>query len=232
MTEISNTLPYHIAIIPDGNRRWAKNKMIPSILGHKKGFDRAMEIIDTCYDHGIRVVTLYGFSTENWNRAKDEVDYLAKLFVNFFDKNIEKFRKKGIRLIHLGEISRFSPDFQDRIQKGVKNTAGNSKMTVQLALNYGGRDEITRAMQSIVKKGIKAEDINEETIRSALDSKDIPDPDLIIRTSGEQRLSGFLLWQSAYSELYFRDINWPDFTKAELKKAITEFQHRQRRFGK
>jgi len=232
MTEISNTLPYHIAIIPDGNRRWAKNKKLPSILGHKKGFDRAMEIIDVCYDLGVKVITLYGFSTENWNRAKDEVDYLAKLFVNFFDKNIEKFRKRGIKLIHLGEISRFSPDFQQRIKNGVEHTKNNSKMTVQLALNYGGRDEIRRAIQSIVEKGIKPEEISEETIRNALDSKDTPDPDLIIRTSGEERLSGFLLWQSAYAELYFRDINWPDFTKTELKKAIDEFAHRQRRFGK
>jgi len=232
MTEISNTLPYHIAIIPDGNRRWAKNKKLPSILGHKKGFDRAMEIIDVCYDLGVKVITLYGFSTENWNRAKDEVDYLAKLFVNFFDKNIEKFRKRGIKLIHLGEISRFSPDFQQRIKNGVAQTKNNSKMTVQLALNYGGRDEIRRAIQSIVEKGIKPEEISEETIRNALDSKDTPDPDLIIRTSGEERLSGFLLWQSAYAELYFRDINWPDFTKTELKKAIDEFAHRQRRFGK
>jgi len=225
-------IPNHIGIIIDGNRRWAKKKNLPSLVGHKKGIDNVKTIILYAQKLDIKIITVYGFSTENWNRSKHEIDYLMKLFEKFIDKNIQKFHKTGIQLRHLGNLKKLPLSLQKKIHQAIQLTKNNKKMIFQIALNYGGRDEIKRLIQKIIREGIKSEDINEEYISKNLDTKGLPDPDLIIRTSGEQRLSGFLLWQVSYSELYFPKIYWPDFDKNELNKAISEYQLRKRRFGR
>lgn len=225
-------IPQHIAIVPDGNRRWAKSKGLPTLLGHKKGFDRTFEIITHAQELGVKVVTFYAFSTENWNRAKKEVDYLMNLFVMFFDKKMADLNHLGIKIRHLGDLDRLSTDCADRIRSGIELTKNNAGLVVQLAINYGGHDELRRAVQKIVAKKYKPENIDENLIRANLDTAGIADPDLMIRTSGEERLSNFLLWQSAYSELYFPTMTWPDFTKTELDRAIEEYNTRNRRHGK
>ena len=225
-------IPYHIAIVPDGNRRWAKAKGLPTLLGHKKGFDRTFEIITHAQKIGVKVVTFYAFSTENWDRAKKEVDYLMNLFIMFFDKKMSKLNKLGIKLRHLGDISRLSQDCADKIKTGIEMTRDNAGLVVQLAINYGGHDELKRAIRKIVARKYKPEDIDENLIKENLDTTGVADPDLVIRTSGEERLSGFLLWQSAYSELYFPVMAWPDFSKTELDHAIEEYNTRHRRHGK
>lgn len=224
-------IPQHIAIIPDGNRRWAREKGLPSLAGHKKGFERTLDIILHAKDTEVKVLTFYAFSTENWNRTKDEVDYLMKMFGIFFDKYTEKFHKLGIRLRHLGNFENINEESIAKIMQGVELTKANKGLTVQLALNYGGRDELKRAIKKIVEEKVPAEEITEKIISDHMDTSGVSDPDLIIRTSGEHRLSGFLLWQSEYSEFLFSDKLWPDFTKKDFDKAILEFQNRQRRFG-
>jgi len=225
-------IPQHIAIVPDGNRRWAKSKGLPTLLGHKKGFDRTYEIIAHAQKLGVKVITFYAFSTENWNRARREVDYLMSLFVLFFDKKMAKLNEMGIKLRHLGDISRLSEECADKLKAGIEMTKDNVGLVVQLAINYGGHDELKRAVQKIVSKKYTPEQIDEALISDNLDTAGVADPDLVIRTSGEERLSNFLLWQSAYSELYFPVLAWPDFTRKELDKAIEEYGTRQRRLGK
>lgn len=225
-------IPYHIAIVPDGNRRWAKNLGLPTLLGHKKGFERTFEIITHAQKVGVKVITFYAFSTENWKRAKSEVDYLMNLFILFFEKKMNKLNKMGIQLRHLGDIGRLEDRCADKIRSGIEMTKDNKGLIVQLAINYGGQDELKRAVQRIAAQKIAPENIDEKTIRDNLDTAGVADPDLMIRTSGEERLSGFLLWQSAYSELYFPTLTWPDFTKKDLDIAIEEYSTRQRRHGK
>jgi len=224
-------IPAHVGIIPDGNRRWAKKKGFPTLVGHKKGFDKTVDIVVHAQKVGVKVITFYAFSTENWNRAKEEVDYLMDLFMSFFEKYMQKFHKMGVCLRHLGDMSRLPKKCAEKLQNGIEMTKNNEGLIVQLALNYGGRDEIVRAVQKIVDQKIKSEDITEKTINENLDTANIPDPDLIIRTSGEQRLSGFMIWQSAYSELYFSKKLWPEFTISEFDKILAEYSERERRFG-
>ena len=225
-------IPLHIAIIPDGNRRWAKSQGLPSLAGHKKGFDRTIGIIEHALELGVKVLTFYAFSTENWNRSKKEVDYLMELFNQFFERYIDKFDKMGCRFRHLGSYDHLSETSMETLKKAENITAHNSKMILQLALNYGGRDEICRTVKKLIENKTKGDEITGKLIADNLDTAGVPDPDLIIRTSGEQRVSGFLLWQAAYSELIFCDKFWPDFTNRELDRAIEEYQARQRRFGK
>lgn len=224
-------IPSHIAIIPDGNRRWAKEKGMPTLAGHKKGFDRTKEIINYSQEIGVKAVTFYAFSTENWNRAKDEVDYLMDLFMMFFDKYMSDFHRLGMKFVHIGDTDKLPKKCVEKIRAGMELTKDNKGLIIQLALNYGGRDEIKRAVQKIVEDGVKPEDVTEELIESHFDTAGTPNPDMLIRTSGEQRISGFMLWQAAYAELYFTNIYWPDFGKKELDIAIEEFNSRQRRFG-
>ncbi len=225
---MNESFPLHVGFILDGNRRWAKAKGLTKTLGHMRGVNRAKKIVKHAAKLGIQIVSLYAFSKENWNRPKEEVGYLMKLFNDFLEKNVRELHKEDIRLRFLGDISGL-PDF---LQKNIKNalelTKENKRMTVQLALNYTGRDEIVRAVKKVVSQKLP---INEENINNFLDTGGAHDPDLIIRTSGEQRLSGFLLWESAYSELYFTKIAWPDFTDSEFEKAIEDYKNRQRRFG-
>ncbi|OGH91774.1 MAG: di-trans,poly-cis-decaprenylcistransferase [Candidatus Magasanikbacteria bacterium RIFOXYD2_FULL_39_9] len=229
---MKNIIPQHIAIILDGNRRWAKEKKLPTFFGHKKGMENAKKMILYAQKVGVQVVTMYAFSTENWSRSEKEVGYLMKLFENYIDKYIKEYSKHGIKFRHIGAIEKLPASLQKKIKNAIELTKNNTGMVANLALNYGGRDEIKRAVQKLVSVGVKAKDITLDLIGENLDTAGLPDPDLIIRTSGEQRTSGFLIWQGAYSELYFPKCHWPDFDEKELDKAINEFNKRQRRFGK
>jgi undecaprenyl diphosphate synthase len=227
-----NKIPDHIAIILDGNRRWAKAKGLPTFFGHKKGMENAKKIVLHAQNRGVKVITMYGFSTENWSRSEKEVGYLMKLFEKYIDKNIADYKKRGIRFRHIGSLKELPASLQEKIKHAIELTKDCTGIIANMALNYGGRDEIKRAIQKIIKSGVKASEIDFETISHNLDTAGLPDPDLVIRTSGEQRTSGFLLWQGAYSELYFPKVEWPDFDTDQFDKAIAEFNKRQRRFGK
>lgn len=225
-------IPIHIAIIIDGNRRWAKEKGLPTLVGHKKGTENVRKIIKQAQKLGVQFLTFYCFSTENWNRTKKEIDYLMDLFTLFIKKNLEEMAKENIVFKHIGDPKKLPKRLQKALFDACEKTKNNSGTVVSLALNYGGRDEITRAIRKIIQEKIKPEDITDKVINDHLDTVSLPYPDLLIRTSGEQRLSGFLLWQGAYTELYFPKTYWPDFKEEDLDMAIAEFKKRQRRFGK
>ncbi|WP_262691595.1 isoprenyl transferase [Kordiimonas aestuarii] len=225
----------HVAIIMDGNGRWATRHGKARSAGHRKGADAVREAIEGAVDCGINYLTLYAFSSENWNRPADEVSDLMALLKLYLQREIKSLHKQGIRLRVIGRRDRLSADIVSMIDKAEQKTAGNSRMTLVIALSYGSRDELVTAVQSIaeaVASGkMRPEDICEADISQALWTADIPDPDLIIRTSGEQRLSNFLLWQAAYTEFSFPDLLWPDFTKADFRAAVDDFLGRHRRFG-
>ncbi|HEY5525245.1 MAG TPA: isoprenyl transferase [Clostridium sp.] len=228
-------IPKHIAIIMDGNGRWAKAKNLPRALGHKAGVETIRRIIREGDRLGVKYMTLYAFSTENWKRPKDEVSTLMKLLVQYLKEEISELHDKGVVINVLGDSSRLPKDCIDEIQKAKEITKNNTGIIMNVALNYGGRDEIiraTRALAEMVALGeIKPSDIDNEIFENHLYTKGMPDPDIIIRPSGEQRLSNFLLWQCAYSEFWYSNINWPDFTEEDLRRAIYDFQNRDRRFG-
>ncbi len=230
--ENNKNLPQHIGIMIDGNRRWAKEKGLPSFLGHRQGIKQAVNVINYALEKGIKVLTLYGFSTENWKRSPEEVDYLMKLFSEFTHRYASIFFKKGIRFQHIGNIADLPPILQKEIKQVQSLTKNNSKMVLNVALSYGGRDEVVRAIRKIMKKGVSPEKVTEEMLMNNLDTKGLPDLDFVIRTSGEQRLSNFLPLQSTYAELYFPRIYWPDFDKKQFDLALEEFKKRNRRFGK
>jgi undecaprenyl diphosphate synthase len=226
-------IPQHVAIIMDGNRRWAKKRGLPILAGHRQVVNKVLKsLISHAKKLGVKYLTLWAFSTENWQRDKKEVLGLLSLFRDVLKTKIEEANKEGIRLNVIGDISDFPKDIQEGIKKGIAATAQNQEITVNFALNYGGRDEIIRAIKKYQVSSIKYQVLTEETFAKFLDTAGMPEPDLIIRTGGEMRLSGFMSWQSAYSELYFTKTLMPDFTPKELDKAIAEFQKRQRRFGK
>ena len=222
----------HIAIIMDGNRRWAKEKNLPSAMGHKKGVDALKTTLRACKDFGIKYLTVYAFSTENWKRKKEEVDFLMELLAITLTNELAEMHSEGVVINFIGDISKLSDKLQKILANSVETTKNNTGVHLQIAFNYGARDEIVHAVKSILEKGVKSEDITEEMISENLYTKNIPDPDLLIRTSGELRLSNYLLWQLAYTEFYFTDVLWPDFNKEELKKAIAKYNERDRRFGK
>ena len=225
----------HIAIIMDGNGRWAKRKHLPRALGHKKGVEAVRNIVRTAGKMGIEVMTLYAFSSENWNRPEDEISDLMGLLRQYIQSDINEFVENGIRLKVIGNYKALEPDIVAMIDSAIEKTAQNSKMTLAVALNYGAQDEMLRAVKQIataVKQGdVEPEAISLDHISGGLDTADLPPLDLLIRTSGELRLSNFLLWQAAYAELYFTDTLWPDFDKRELEKALESFGGRERRFG-
>lgn len=229
-------IPNHVAIILDGNGRWAKSKGMPRNYGHVQGSKNVEVICEEAHKMGIRYLTVYAFSTENWNRPKDEVDALMKLLRNYMKTCLKTAEKNRMCVRVIGDKSRLDEDIRNRIDELEKATVNNDGLHFQIALNYGSRDEILRAVRHIMtdtKKGIIDPDMmTEELLASYLDTKDIPDPDLLIRTSGEERISNFLLWQLAYTEFYFTDDPWPAFTKEELVKAIEVYNSRNRRFGK
>lgn len=225
------TLPQHIAFILDGNRRWAKARGFSTFYGHRAGLKLAEKIIEKCFNLGIKYVTMFAFSTENWNRSIEEVNYLMILYDVMARRLRERLNKHGIKIRVIGDISQLPEFLRKSLEKAIDGTKHNAKMTVNIALNYGAREELVRATKSLIKKGVSYHEINQDVIAKELGTADQPDPDFIIRTSGEQRLSNFLLWQAAYSELYFTPVHWPDFDEVELEKALTEYQRRQRRFG-
>ena len=226
-------IPKHIAIILDGNRRWAKKRGLSSIKGHEAGTKNAVEIVEHCRKLGVKYVTLYTLSTENWRRrAKKEVEGIFDLLIGIVKEQKEEYKKRGIKLAVLGNFQAFPLKVRRAVEEMLKIVKKHERMKCNIALNYGARDEIIRAIQNMMKDGIKPSEVNEKLVDQYLYTKDVPDPDLIIRTGGELRLSNFLLWQLSYAELYFTDTLWPDFGPKELDKAILEYNKRKRRFGK
>lgn len=228
-------IPAHVAIIMDGNGRWAKKRHMPRTYGHAQGAKVLEQTLEDADALGIKYLTVYAFSTENWSRPLQEVDVIMKLFRDYLVSAVEKCRRNNVRCKVIGERSRLAPDIIESIENLENKTKDNTGITFIVAINYGGRDDITRAFRKlagIIESGIiSSGDITDELISENLDTKDIPDPDLLIRTSGEERLSNFLMWQLAYTEFYFTDVAWPDFNKDELIKAIEKYSGRDRRYG-
>ena len=231
-----NKMPKHIAVIMDGNGRWAKKKGLFRTMGHEKGSKAVQEIVEACGEINIPYLTLYAFSTENWNRPKMEVELLMKLLVTSLRKEIKTLQKNNIKLNAIGNLKSLPKKAYNELMDVIKKTENNSQMTLTLALSYGSREELTKTIQEISHKVknnlISPENIDETVINNHLYTQNLPDVDLLIRTSGEQRISNFLLWQIAYAELYFTDTLWPDYTKDHLFEAILNYQNRERRFGK
>ena len=229
-------LPYHVAIIMDGNGRWAKKRLMNRVKGHETGAETVRTVIATCRKFEIKILTLYAFSTENWSRPQKEVNALMKLLKKFIRSEKNELHDKNIKLNIIGQKERLPEDVQEEIDLVIEKTKNNNSMVLNLALSYGAREEITRAVRKIASEAkaekLLLEDINEETINRFLYTADMPDPDLLIRTSGEMRISNFLLWQIAYSELFITNTLWPDFTQAEFINILRDYQKRDRRFGK
>jgi undecaprenyl diphosphate synthase len=228
-------IPLHIAIIMDGNGRWAKERNLPRTFGHRAGMDTIRRIVKECSRLGVRYLTLYAFSTENWKRPEEEVSALMKLVVEYIAKEIEELHRNKVIFNVIGDISKLPESCQQSIKVAIERTKNNNGLTLNIALNYGGRDEIVTGIKEIaeevVKGTLKISDISADVISNHLYTRGMPDPDIIIRPSGELRLSNYLLWQSAYSEFWFSNINWPDFKEEDLQHAIIDYQNRDRRFG-
>ena len=228
-------IPNHVAIILDGNGRWAKKKGMPRTYGHVKGCENLEKICSVAKELGVKYLTVYAFSTENWKRSKEEVDALMKLFRNYMKKCIKISRDNKMQVRVIGDPTAFDPDLQEKIKELEEYSSQYDELYFQIALNYGSRDEMKRAVQKMAEdvkaEKLNPEEISEQMISDYLDTKGLPDPDLLIRTSGEERLSNFLMWQLAYTEFYFTDVAWPDFNKAEFEKAIAKYNQRDRRFG-
>lgn len=224
--------PTHIAIIMDGNGRWALQRGLPRLAGHRAGTENLRRIIEAFIEFGIQYLTIYAFSTENWGRPPEEVQGLMHLVEDVIDRELQELHDQGVQLHHLGRLDGLDPVLREKVIQAVEYTQENSKLILNIAFNYGGRDEIVCAIQHMILDGIPAELVNEELVSRYLFTSKAPDPDLIIRTSGELRGSNFLIWQGAYSEWYFTPTFWPDFDKEQLRLALEEYAHRQRRYGK
>lgn len=224
-------VPQHIGIIMDGNGRWALKRGLPRLAGHRAGTDNLRRVIEACGEFGVKHLTLYAFSTENWGRPEEEVNGLMRILEDVIDRELDELHANGVRLRHIGHLDQLNPSIRERVQHAVELTQDNEKLVLHIAFNYGGRDEIVCAVKQIIKDGIPADEVNEELINSYLFTAGSPDPDLIIRTSGELRGSNFLIWQGAYAEWYFTPTFWPDFGKEELHKALEAYANRERRYG-
>ena len=229
---LPKVIPQHIAIIMDGNGRWAKKRGLPRLAGHKAGTENLRRIIKACVEFGIEYLTIYAFSTENWGRPREEVDGLMRIVEDVIEKELIELDQQGVQLRHLGQLDQLSPNLQKKVLTAVDQTRHNSKLVLSIAFNYGGRDEIMHAVQQMLIDKVDPQDITPELVSRYLYTAGTPDPDLIIRTSGELRISNFLIWQAAYSEWYVTATFWPDFGKEELRKALDEYASRDRRFGK
>lgn len=231
----TSSLPQHVAIIMDGNGRWAKSRGLPRPAGHKKGADALRRTLDSCRDAGIKYLTVYAFSSENWKRPSEEVSDLMQLLKHYLEKELPELKKNNVCLRFIGDFSKLDADMQARVQDAMQETASNTSFNLTVALSYGSRQELTRAVRQLAEKiktgELQPKDMTEEMINASLDTADLPEPDLLIRTGGEQRISNFLLWQSAYTEFYFTPALWPDFDAAHLQEALTEFAKRERRYG-
>jgi undecaprenyl diphosphate synthase len=224
-------LPQHVAIIMDGNGRWAQSRGLSRQAGHRAGTENIRRVIETLARYEVPVLTLFAFSTENWVRPKREVNALIRLISHFIDRELQELDKNGVRLRHLGDLTPLSPQLQKRVEDAVEQTAHNDRITVNVAFNYGGRQEIVDAVRKIVEDGVPAEKIDEALLTSYLYTAGLPDVDLVIRTAGEMRLSNFLLWQTAYAEYYSTPVYWPDFDTEQIERALSAFSQRERRFG-
>jgi len=224
-------LPEHVAIIMDGNGRWAKQRHLPRLAGHRAGMENMRSVIDYFNQLKVKYLTLYGFSTENWNRPKDEIDGLLGLLQESIDEEALRLHRQGIRIRHLGQLERLPQKLQAAIKKAVDLTRNNTSLNFNFAFNYGGRTEIVDAVRRIINEGVPAQKIDEKMFSGYLYTADMPEVDLVIRTGGELRISNFLIWQAAYSEYYFTDVLWPDFNEKEVDKALLAYSQRQRRFG-
>ena len=222
----------HVAIIMDGNGRWALSRGLPRLAGHRAGTENLRRIIEACIEFGIPYLTIYAFSTENWGRPQEEVQGLLRILEDVIDKELQELHDQGVQLRHIGRLDRLDPVLRDKVLYAIDFTKENTRLVLNVAFNYGGRDEIICGIQRMIKDDVKAEDITEEMVSRYLFTANLPDPDLIIRTSGELRGSNFLIWQGAYCEWYFTPTYWPDFDREQLKLAMEEFQHRERRYGR
>ena len=225
-------VPQHVAIIMDGNGRWAMKQQQERLFGHHNGLTAVRQAVEAAVQMGVKYLTLYTFSTENWNRPQAEVEGLMELLITAIEDNTKMLMENGVKLETIGDFGRIPERSRERFRQCMKQTAANSTLTLVIALSYSSRWEIAEALKKICNQGLKAEDVNEETLRNYLTTKDYPDPDLLIRTGGELRISNFLLWQMAYTELYFSDQLWPDFKHEDFYAAVFDYQSRQRRFGK
>ena len=224
--------PRHVAIIMDGNGRWAKARGLGRSEGHRAGAETIRPVIERLAEHGVEILTLFGFSTENWGRPRAEVQTILRLGGEFIDRYLEELHQRGIQLRHLGDAERLPGPLQKKVRQAVERTANNDRMIVNLAFNYGGRADIVAAVQQLIAEGTPADRVTEEAITARLATAGQPEPDLLIRTGGEQRVSNFLVWQSSYSELYFTELQWPDFDAATVDAALLEYAQRRRRFGR
>jgi undecaprenyl diphosphate synthase len=224
-------IPTHIGIIMDGNGRWALARGLPRMAGHRAGTENLRRIIEACIEFGIKYLTIYAFSTENWGRPSEEVQGLMRIFENVIDNEIQELHDQGVKLRHLGRLDRLRPSFRKKVVEAMEYTKDNDRLILNIAFNYGGRDEIVCAIQAMIRDGVEAEQVSDDLVSQYLFTAGVPDPDMIIRTSGELRGSNFLIWQGAYSEWYFPATYWPDFDRHELLKALEEFSQRDRRYG-
>lgn len=224
-------VPQHVAIIMDGNGRWARRRGLPRVAGHRAGAENLRRIINACVEFGIKILTIYAFSTENWGRPESEVKGLMKIFQRVLDQELGELHQQGVCLHHLGDLTGVAPDLQDKVRKALELTADNDRLILNVAFNYGGRAEILHAVREMLADGVRPSELTEELFSSYLFTRGLPDPDLVIRTSGELRISNFLIWQAAYAEYYPTPALWPDFGREELYEAIVAYNQRERRFG-
>jgi len=229
---IPDKIPAHVAIIMDGNGRWARARGLPRLAGHRAGVDNLRRVLEACVEFGVKYLTIYAFSTENWERPPDEVRGLINILEDVIDQQLYELHENGVQLRHLGQLEGLGPSLQDKVRQAIDLTHHNQKLVLNIAWNYGGRDEIVRAIRQLIADGIQPSQVDESLIHRYLYTSDCPDPDLVIRTSGEMRTSNFLIWQTAYSEWYFPQTYWPDFGRQELLQALTEYARRERRFGR
>lgn len=225
-------LPSHVAIIMDGNGRWAAKRGLPRVAGHQAGTENLRKVIRACVEFGVKYMTIYAFSTENWGRPKEEVDGLMHILADVIDRELDELHREGVQLRHLGHLDTLPKKLREKVQNAIEITRNNDRLILCLAFNYGGRDEIVCAFREIIADGITPEEITPEIVSQHLFTAGIPDPDLIIRTSGEMRVSNFLLWQGAYSEWYVTPTLWPDFDREEFYQALADYSHRDRRYGR
>lgn len=224
-------IPTHVAFIMDGNGRWAARRGLPRLAGHQAGTENLRRVIRACVEFGVKYMTIYAFSTENWGRPKEEVEGLMHILADVIDRELEELHQEGVQLRHIGHLDTLAPSLHEKVLQAIELTKNNSRLILSLAFNYGGRDEIVCAIRKIIAEGIPPEDITPDIVSQYMFTAGIPDPDLIIRTSGEMRISNFLIWQGAYSEWYVTPTFWPDFDREELYQALVEFGHRNRRYG-
>ena len=225
-------VPQHVAIIMDGNGRWAIQRGLPRLAGHKAGTENLRRVIRSTVEFGVKYLTIYAFSTENWGRPPEEVQGLMLILQDVIDRELNELHKEGVQLRHIGRLERLDPKIQKKVLSAIELTRNNDRLVLNVAFNYGGRDEIVVAIQRMMRDGIAPEDVTDELVSRYLYTAGVPDPDLIIRTSGELRVSNFLIWKAAYSEWYITPTYWPDFDKEEYYRALETFAHRERRFGK